>query len=72
MVHPPPDDRRDAEQPQRGLGDVGEARGEHLVQGRRQAPGLRSRGDELLGEERVALRSLEHGVDEAGLAGHAR
>ena len=60
-----PDHRRHAEQPQRRLRDVGEACLEHLAERRWQAAALDARGDELLGEERVALGALVDRRDQA-------
>ena len=59
------DHRRHPEQPQRRLRDVGEACLEHLAERRRQSATLDARGDELLGEERVALGALVDRRDQA-------
>ncbi len=64
VVHLPANDGRHPEQSQRSLRHVGEPCRQHLAQRRGKAAGLGAGREELLGEERIAVRALEDRRDE--------
>jgi hypothetical protein len=66
LIDPPPGNRRDPQDGLGGRGAIGDPNQQHLAKPRRQRPSQAPGrgGDQLLGEERVALRASEDLLDQ--------